>query len=277
MDEKIKKKLIVVRGGGDLATGTIHRLWSARLPVLVLETDHPASIRRQVSISEAIYDGQAVVEGMEGIRIQDSAEAAQVIAGGKVPVWADPQGKTISSLRPAVVVDAILAKRNMGTHRGMAPLTIALGPGFEAGRDVDLVVETMRGHDLGRIIRAGCAMADTGIPGDIGGHTTARVIHAAEAGIFQHICKIGDIVAKGEAIGQIQKEDGSLYTVRATIPGLLRGLLRDGYTVPKGLKIADIDPRERELGNCFTISDKARCIGGSVLEAAVSFLGVDNG
>ncbi len=155
----------------------------------------------------------------------------------------------------------------------MAPLTIALGPGYEAGKDVDIVIETMRGHDLGRIIRAGCAMADTGIPGNIGGYTAERVIHAAEAGIFYNVCKIGDIVAKGDEIGRIQKEDGRLHAVTATIPGIVCGLLREGYTVPKGFKIADIDPCEGELDNCFTISDKARCIAGSVLEAVVALAG----
>lgn len=267
----MEKKLIIVRGGGDLATGTLHRLWSAKLPVLVLEAEYPAAIRRQVAISEAVYDGQAVVEGMKGVRIQGPEEAQKIIAGGDVPVLVDPKGETIGKLQPAVVVDAILAKRNLGTHRGMAPLTIGLGPGFGAGKDVDIVVETMRGHNLGRIIRSGGATANTGIPGNIGGYTSERVIHAAEPGIFHNTCKIGDIVEKGEEIAWIEKADGSICPVTATISGIIRGLLREGYPIPKGFKIADIDPRRSELDNCFTISDKARCIAGSVLEAVVPY------
>lgn len=267
----MEKRLIIVRGGGDLATGTIHRLWSAGLPVLVLETEYPAAIRRQVSISEAVYDGQAVVEEMTGVRIRDWKDAWRVIGEGRVPVLVDPKGASIGALHPDVVVDAILAKRNLGTAREMAPLTVALGPGFEAGKDVDLVIETKRGHNLGRIIRSGCAFPNTGIPGNIGGYTAERVLHAEQAGIFHNVCRIGDVVEKGEEIARIEMEDGSLCPVCATIPGIIRGLLREGYPIPKGFKIADIDPRKEELVNCFTISDKARCIAGSVLEAVITF------
>lgn len=268
------KDLIIVRGGGDLATGTVHRLWSAGLPVLVLETERPAAIRRQVSISEAIYDGKTTVEGMEGVRVQDDREALKAIAAGKIPVRADPRGESIGRLRPAVVVDAVLAKKNIGTYKEMAALTIALGPGYEAGRDVDLVIETMRGHDLGRIIRKGTALADTGIPGNIGGYTAERVIHATAAGRLHNIRRIGDVVRAGDEIAQIVRKDGSISSVTAAIPGILRGLLREGYPVTEGFKIADVDPRQDELDNCFTISDKARCIAGSVLEAVIAFWGI---
>ncbi|MGN0423333.1 MAG: selenium-dependent molybdenum cofactor biosynthesis protein YqeB [Lachnospiraceae bacterium] len=265
-----KDKLIIVRGGGDLATGTIHRLWSAGFPVLVLETSHPAAIRRQVSICEAVYDGEVTVEGMKGIRIDREEEVLDVIERGEVPVLADPEGRAVRNLHPIIVIDAILAKKNLGTHRSMAPLTVALGPGFEAGKDVDVVIETKRGHNLGRIIRLGCAAANTGIPGNIGGYSVERVIHAEQAGIFHNICKIGDIVTKGEEIAWIEQPDGSRCPVPATISGILRGLLREGYPIPQGFKIADIDPRIEELDNCFTISDKARCIAGSVLEVVMS-------
>ena len=263
------EKLIVVRGGGDLATGTIHRLWSAGLPVLVLETQHPAAIRRKVSICEAVYDGETVVDGMQGVRIRHFSEAKEIIAQGKVPVLVDPRGESIEKLRPSVVIDAILAKKNLGTKKAMAPLTIALGPGFEAGRDVDVVIETMRGHDLGRVIQSGSALPDTGIPGMVGGYTKERVIHAETAGEFHHICKIGDLVEAGQEIAQIEREDGSIFPVCAAIPGILRGIIKEGYLVTEGLKIADIDPRQEEQENCFTISDKARCIAGSVLEVII--------
>lgn len=258
--------LMIVRGGGDLATGTIHRLWSAGFPVLVLEAEHPVAIRRQVSVCEAIYDGSVTVEGMTAVRIKTPQEAQAVIDSGDVPVMADPKGESISLLKPRIVVDAILAKKNLGTEINMAELTIALGPGFTAGVDVHCVVETKRGHDLGRIIRHGTAVPNTGIPGNIGGYTSERVLHAEKAGFFRNLSKIGDIVTAGQEIAFIQCENGEKLPVCATITGILRGLLRDGYPVTEHFKIADIDPRQEELKNCFTISDKSRCIAGSVLE-----------
>lgn len=266
----MEKKLIIIRGGGDLATGTIHRLWSAGFPVLVLEAEYPAAIRRQVSVCEAIYDGQACVENMKAIRIEHWEEAYDIIHAGNVPVLKDPEGEAIEMLCPAVVVDAILAKKNLGTHRGMAPLTVALGPGFEAGKDVDVVIETMRGHNLGQVIRSGSALPNTGKPAKVGGYDKERVIYSKEAGTFHNICKIGDVVEAGEEIAQIVITDGKVCPVRATISGILRGLLREGYAVTEKFKVADIDPRKGELENCFTISDKARCIAGSVLEVVVS-------
>jgi xanthine dehydrogenase accessory factor len=203
---------------------------------------------------------------MEGILVQDWPQAQEVLSQGKVPVLIDPAGESIAALRPAVVVDAILAKRNLGTRRDMAGLTIALGPGFSAGEDVDLVIETQRGHDLGRVIRQGTAQPDTGVPGKIGGYAKERVIHAAQTGILYNVRKIGDVVRQGETVAVIVQE-GQETPVPASISGIIRGLIRDGYPVTQGFKIADIDPREGELKNCFTISDKARCIAGSVLEA----------
>ena len=249
-----KSDLIIVRGAGDLATGTIHRLKKSGFHLLVLETDHPAAIRRQVALSEAVYSGSTCVENVEAVRIESVEQMRQVWEEGKVPVLVDPKGESIRLLKPKVVVDAILAKKNLGTTKDMAPLTIGLGPGFCAGADVDAVIETKRGHNLGRIIRQGSAYPNTGIPGIIGGYGAERVIHAPAAGRMKNRSKIGDIV-----------EDGSTE-VSATIDGLLRGLIRDDYPVTKGFKIADIDPRKEELANCFTISDKARCIAGSVLE-----------
>lgn len=169
------------------------------------------------------------------------------------------------ALRPAVVVDAILAKKNLGTTKEMAPLVIALGPGFTAGEDVDVVIETKRGHNLGRVIRSGSAVPNTGIPGIIGGYGKERVMHAQAEGILRNVASIGDIVEARAVIAEIETEKGTV-PVEASLSGLLRGLIRDGYPVTKGFKIADIDPRKEELQNCFTISDKARCIAGSVLE-----------
>lgn len=259
------KDLIVVRGGGDLATGTIHRLWSAGFRVLVLETEKPAAIRRQVSLCEAIYEGRTTVEGLTAVRIGCPEEADAVWAEGNVPLLIDPEGRCLETLRPAVLVDAIIAKKNLGTSRKMAPFTIALGPGFTAGEDVDVVIETSRGHNLGRVITSGTSKPNTGRPGNIGGYTVERVIHAPAEGILHNIRAIGDVVRAGENIARIETDAEEVF-VQATIPGIIRGLIREGYPVTKGFKIADIDPRQEELSNCFTISDKARCIAGSVLE-----------
>lgn len=272
-----KKDLIVVRGAGDLATGTIHRLKKAGFRLLVLEAEHPAAIRRQVALSEAVYAGSARVEDVEAVRMDvDLAEKKnrkelleqemeRIWKKDGVPVLVDPAGLSIAALCPAVVVDAILAKKNLGTTKEMAPLVIALGPGFTAGEDVDVVIETKRGHNLGRVIRSGSAVPNTGIPGIIGGYGKERVMHAQAEGILRNVASIGDIVEARAVIAEIETEKGTV-PVEASLSGLLRGLIRDGYPVTKGFKIADIDPRKEELQNCFTISDKARCIAGSVLE-----------
>ena len=269
-----KKDLIVVRGAGDLATGTIHRLKKAGFRLLVLEAEHPAAIRRQVALSEAVYAGSARVEDVEAVRMDvDLAEKKnrkelleqemeRIWKKDGVPVLVDPAGLSIAALRPA---DAILAKKNLGTTKEMAPLVIALGPGFTAGEDVDVVIETKRGHNLGRVIRSGSAVPNTGIPGIIGGYGKERVMHAQAEGILRNVASIGDIVEARAVIAEIETENGTV-PVEASLSGLLRGLIRDGYPVTKGFKIADIDPRQEELQNCFTISDKARCIAGSVLE-----------
>ena len=263
---------IVVRGGGDLATGTIHRLWSAGLRVLVLEAEHPAAIRRQVSLCEAVYEGETTVEGLRAVRVESLEAAEAVWAENAVPVLVDPKGSCLKQARPAVLIDAIIAKKNLGTTREMAPLTIALGPGFVAGRDVDVVVETKRGHKLGRIIREGAAAPNSGVPGIIGGYGAERVIHAPEAGIFRNRHAIADLVTAGETIAVIEMPDGNTVPVTTQIDGILRGLLRDGYPVTRGFKVADVDPRRSELENCFLISDKARCIAGSVLELVAAEL-----
>lgn len=276
-----KKILIICRGGGDLATGIVHRLFRAGFPVLVLETDSPAAIRRQVSFSEAVYDGTATVEGVTAERIASANRASvnHVLEEGRVPILVDPEGSSIPLLKPDIVVDAIIAKKNLGTAKEMAPLVIGVGPGFTAGEDVDLVVESMRGHNLARIFTTGAALPNTGIPGNIGGFTKERVLHAEAAGYMKNIRKIGDIVKKGEEIARIYEKmtedgtfSGSYVSVEASISGIIRGLIREGYHFQKGFKIADIDPRESELANCFTISDKARSIGGSVLEAVCGYV-----
>ena len=303
----IKKNLLIIcRGAGDLATGIIHRLHRAGHRVIALETDYPAAIRRQVSFCEAVYDGSAAVEGVTARLVPaladaesdtetysgindtpaahivsekwDSSAIEAVLEAGEVPLLIDQKGESIALLKPDVVVDAIIAKKNLGTTIDMAPLVIGVGPGFTAGEDVHLVVEAMRGHNLARIITDGMAQPNTGVPGNIAGFTSERVIHAPAAGYIHDVRKIGDIVQKGDEIARIYPDkesyDNALseyVPVNATITGIIRGLIREGYYFRKGFKIADIDPRESEITNCFTISDKARSIAGSVLEAVSAF------
>lgn len=303
----IKKNLLIIcRGAGDLATGIIHRLHRAGHRVIALETDYPAAIRRQVSFCEAVYDGSAAVEGVTARLVPaladaesdtetysgindtpaahivsekwDSSAIEAVLEAGEVPLLIDPKGESVALLKPDVVVDAIIAKKNLGTTIDMAPLVIGVGPGFTAGQDVHLVIESMRGHNLARIITDGMAQPNTGVPGNIAGFTSERVIHAPAAGYIHDVRKIGDIVQKGDEIARIYPDkesyDNALseyVPVNATITGIIRGLIREGYYFRKGFKIADIDPRESEITNCFTISDKARSIAGSVLEAVSAF------
>lgn len=253
---------VIVRGGGDLATGTIHCLHQCGYEVLVLEIAEPTAIRRSVAFSEAMYDGTSVVEGVCARRIDRPEDAAACWQAGVIPMLQDADAACVHQIAPFAFVDAAIAKRNLGTHMDMAPFVIGLGPGFTAGRDVHVVIETKRGHQLGRIIRNGSAIANTGIPGIIGGYGKERVIHSPAAGRFKGEAQIGDIVQKGQIIAHI--DDVPVY---ASLDGLLRGILRDGLYVPEHFKIADIDPRLAEHDNCFTISDKARTIAGGVLQA----------
>ena len=262
------ENLIVVRGGGDLATGTIYKLHACGFPVLALETERPSAIRRNVAFSEAVYQGSQTVEGMTCQLAGSVAQAESSLRQGKLTMLIDPAGDCIAALRPLAVVDAILAKKNLGTCREMAPITVGLGPGFAAGVDVDAVVETKRGHSLGKVLYSGSAIADTGVPGIIGGYGKERVIHSPAAGILRNVARITDTVSRGQVIAVVETDFGEV-PVKATIDGLLRGLIRDGYPVTEGFKIADIDPRMEEYNNCFTISDKARCIAGGVLEAVL--------
>lgn len=260
------KDLIIVRGGGDLATGTIYKLKKSGFPVLILEVENPSAIRRNVAFSEAIYQGQQTVEDMTCFLADSLQQAENFLQEGKLTILVDPKGEAIAKLRPLAVVDAIIAKRNLGTAKTMAPITVALGPGFVAGEDVDAVIETKRGHNLGRVIWSGSAAPNTGVPGLIGGFGKERVMHSPAQGILKNVKKITDTVMKGEVIAVIETES-AVVPVEASLDGILRGLIRDGYPVTKGFKIADIDPRSEEYNNCFTISDKARCIAGGVLEA----------
>ncbi|MCZ9840387.1 selenium-dependent molybdenum cofactor biosynthesis protein YqeB [Brachyspira hyodysenteriae] len=262
-------ELVIVRGAGDLATGIVYSLYKAHFKVIVLETQYPSSIRRRVALSEAVYDGESKVEDIESVLVKSYEEALNIIANKnykKIPILIDPNCDILKNIKPTFLIDAIIAKKNLGTNKSMAKYTIALGPGFIAGKDCDIVIETMRGHNLGRMYLEGEAIPNTGIPGNIGGKEAERVIHASSNGIIENVKNIGDFVKEKEVIAYINNNNEKIE-VLATFDGLLRGIIKDGFKVHKGLKIADIDPRKSEYDNCFTISDKARNLGGSVLTA----------
>ena len=253
--------MIIIKGAGDLASGVAVRLAHCGYSIVMTDLLHPTAIRRTVCFSEAIPKGSATDEDVSAEFAPSAADADAILARGKIAVLADPDADCVKTLRPAVVVDAILAKRNLGTTIGDAPVVIGLGPGFTAGVDCHAVVETMRGHDLGRVLLSGSAQPNTGIPGSISGFTIERVLRAPKDGTFTEIRHIGDVVEKGETVAAV---DGA--PILASIGGVIRGLLPSGTPVFAGMKSGDIDPRPVPE-HCYTVSDKARAIGGGVLEA----------
>ena len=264
-------KIIIVRGGGDIASGTINRLHNMGFRVLVLEISKPNFIRRKVCYGEAVYEGEFSLEGTVSKLACSLEEIYSIWEEKKIPIYIDPEMKILEKLSPDVIIDGILAKKNLGMSKELAPVTIGLGPGFEAGKNVHAVIETNRGHNLGRIIYEGKAAENTGIPGIIQGYGKERVIYASAEGILKTVHDIGDVVQKDEIIAYIGTEP-----VKASLTGLIRGMIRGGSFVKKGLKISDIDPREDQLENCYTISDKARTISGGAVEAVFFLLNKNN-
>ncbi len=257
---------VVIRGAGDLATGVAARLWRAGFPLVMTELAQPVAIRRTVALSEAVYDGEARVEDLTARRVADWPAIEAAWAVGVIPVMVDTTGQALSLVRPQVVVDATLAKRNLGTRLTDAPLVIGLGPGFTAGVDVHAVIETNRGHYLGRVLWSGSAQPDTKVPGVVNGVGRERVIYSPAAGVFRGQRTIGAAVEAGEVVGWIDEAP-----VPAPIGGILRGLLHDGVRVEASTKIGDVDPRG-VADHCWTISDKALALGGAVLEAILTYL-----
>ncbi|MFC2008303.1 selenium-dependent molybdenum cofactor biosynthesis protein YqeB [Chloroflexota bacterium] len=255
---------VVIKGGGELASGVVHRLVCCHFKVCVTEIPRPQAVRRGVSFCEAVYEGEKEVEGVIASLIQSPHDVSKVWEEGKVPLLIDPEARIKDILKPDVLVDAILAKKNLGTRKSDASLVIGLGPGFRAGEDVHIVIETNRGHNLGRLIHEGEAEPNTGIPGVIAGVSAERVFRAPKAGRFSTNKEIGDHVQADEVVAFIDDSP-----VKALLGGVIRGLLRDGAEVHKGMKLGDVDPREVE-DYCYSISDKARAIAGGVLEAILS-------
>ncbi|OUO93184.1 selenium-dependent molybdenum cofactor biosynthesis protein YqeB [Cloacibacillus sp. An23] len=255
----LRKTTIIVRGGGDLATGTIYRLWKVGYPVIVLETQYPLVVRRSVSVASAIFNGSIQVEDMTAVHVTDPVNF-NMSETGIVPVAVDPNGEAIARLHPDVVIDAIMAKKNLGTTKSMAPLVIAIGPGFSAPDDVHAVIETKRGHTLGRAITNGSALPNTGVPGLMKGFGVERLLRAPCDGYLMPVHKIGDSVKKDEVVGYVNGAE-----VRSQLDGILRGLIHPTVRVSKGLKIGDVDPRG-DPAHCWSITDKALAIAGGVLE-----------
>lgn len=252
---------VLVRGAGEMASGIAHRLFRSRLRVALTETAAPTAVRRRVCFCEAVWDGAAEVEGVRARRVESWDRFDAALAAGEIPVLVDPELSCLAGWRPHALLDATLAKRNRGVRRDLAELVVGFGPGFTAGGDVDVVVETNRGHDLGRLLFRGPAEPDTGVPGSTLGYGRERVLRCPGDGLFEAAAEIGDRVEPGQAVARVGAQE-----LRAEIGGVLRGLLRPGLRVSRGLKAGDVDPRGvRE--HCFRISEKARALGGSALEA----------
>ena len=260
--------LVVIRGAGDLASGIALRLWRSHIKVVMIDVERPTAIRRTVCFSQAVVHGETRVEGVTAQRAASPAETLALLETGVIPVLADPGGACIPALEPDAVVDAILAKRNLGTKITDAPVVIGVGPGFTAGEDCHAVVETMRGHYLGRVIREGSAIPNTGIPGLIGGFAGERVLRAPADGVFHQLLDIGAQVKMGDVAATV---DGQPMV--CTLDGVLRGILAEGTPVHKGMKAGDIDPR-CAVEHCYCASDKALAVGGGVLEALLDLTGV---
>jgi len=256
---------VLIRSGGELASATACRLAESNFRVVMTETAHPEAVRRKVSFCEAVYDEVKVVEGKVCRLVTDPTGVLDCWAKEELALIVDPTASIKEALRPDIVVDAIMAKRNIGTRMSDAPLVIGLGIGFVAGKDVHVVIETNRGHDLGRVLREGMAEPDTGNPGIIAGYGKERVFRAPQDGLFHPVKSIGDIVAAGDVVAFVDQTP-----VTVVIPGIIRGLLREGTPVTKGLKAGDVDPRAR-LDYCESVSDKGRAIAGGVLEAILAY------
>jgi len=267
MTVSISELIVLIRGGGEMATGIAHRLHRCHMRVLITEIVMPTSVRRNVAFAEAVYEGVQTVEGVKAVRVGSCDEAYAAWKQNQIPIFVDPEASVGKILKPVVIVDAIMAKKNGVAKLTDAPVVIGVGPGFTAGVNVHAVVESNRGHHLGRVIWDGPAETDTGIPASVDGYTASRVLRAPQSGTFSALRAIGDVIATGEPVAHVNGE-----LIKAEISGQIRGLLRNGIQVQQGSKAGDIDPRG-ERGYCDSISDKSRAIAGGVLEAVLHSLG----
>ncbi len=261
-----RKVRVVIRGAGELGSAVARRLWLAGFEVMAVDRPEPTAIRRKVCLANCIYTRKMKLEEIPASKADNLLQTRQLLQKGILPVLIDSEGKLIKKLKPQILVDARMAKKNLGTSIKDAPIVIGLGPGFEAGKDVHYVIETNRGHNLGRVIRFGKAEENTGIPGEIQGFSSQRLLRAPKKGIFKSKKNIGDFIIKGQIVGWV---DGS--PIKAQIKGMLRGIVKSGLEVNKNSKIGDIDPRGVK-SYCFTVSDKANAVAGGVMEAVLRSL-----
>lgn len=266
------RPLIWIRGAGDIATGVGIRLLNANFRLIFSEIEKPTAIRRTVAFGTAVYEGSVTVEGYTSICCRNFEEVERALLSNHIPIFLGDERAGIKRFKPTIFLEGTIRKNRVSIPRDVVPNTLALGPGFSAPKDVDAVIETMRGHYLGQVIWQGSAIPNTGIPGDIAGYTHERVIHTPVEGRISNLNHIGDYVEAGDSIAVIDNEgNGEKIHVKTTISGILRGIIYEGLWVEEGMKIADVDPRcERE--HCFTVSDKARAIGGGVLEAIMHYI-----
>lgn len=257
---------VIIKGGGDLASAVAYKLHKSSFPVIITETPCPKMVRRAVSFGNAVYKKKWTVEDVTSELITSVKDAKIALKKGHIPVIIDPKCNIAKKINPTILVDCTLSKKNIGTSIHDAPIVIALGPGYIARKDVHAVIETKRGHNLGRVILSGSSIPNTGIPGNIAGFTHERVFRAPKAGKVKNIVGIGTMVSKGDILCKV---DG--IPVKAKISGIVRGIIHDGLVVKKGEKLGDVDPRG-EKNYCYSISDKGRTIAGGVLEAILYFL-----
>ena len=263
--------LVLIRGGGDLATGVAYRLHQAGFPLIITEIAQPTVVRRTVAFAQAVYDGTHTVEGITATRVSSQEEALHLAAAGAVPVLVDPSDAVITAIQPNILVDARLLKRTQAAHRGQAELVLGLGPGFRGGDNCHAAIETNRGHYLGRVLWDSAAQANTGIPGATLGYREERIIRAPAAGRFRPTVDFGDHVDQGETIALIEVEDGVDVPVLAPLTGVIRGLVHPDLKVFTGMKIGDVDPRD-DPAYIYTISEKSLAVGGGVLTAILTWL-----
>jgi xanthine dehydrogenase accessory factor len=252
---------VIIKGGGDVASGVAYNLYKAKIKVLILEKNNPLAVRRKVSFAQAVIDGKTTVEGVTAVFADNYKKVEQILSDNNIPVIIDTLSSAINFFKPNVVIDATIAKKNLGLTKEIAPIVMALGPGFKAGKDADIVIETNRGENLGKIIRKGFASKNTGIPANVMGYTKARVLRAPKSGIIKNILDIGDYVKKGDIICYVDNAE-----VKAPFNGVIRGLIMNNRQVFIGLKIGDVNPGS-DKQTCYTISDKAHIIGKAALKA----------
>lgn len=257
--------VVVIKGAGDIASGIATRLYRSGFQIIMTDIENPTSIRNTVCFSQAIVNGETEIENIKAVKAENFDEALSIINSGDIAVTVDERAEIVKEIKPSVVVDAILAKKNLSTSINDSDLVIAVGPGFTAKVDCDVVIETMRGHNMGRVIYEGTALENTGVPGLVGGKSGERIIRATKDGKFIPVKKIGDMVKEGEIVAYVDEEPVLAYT-----SGVVRGMLNEGIKVYKGMKSGDVDPRGN-IDYCYTCSDKALAIGGGVLEAILAF------